>query len=54
MPNDKEILELSQAIRIVKTAVRNSKLSDYDKKSFVFDLVWLENHLLEEQKTPSK
>ena len=46
--------ELSQAIRTVKTAVHNSKLSDYDKKSLVFDLVWLENHLLEQEKTPSK
>ena len=38
-------MELSQALEIVKTAINNSKLSDYDKKSIVFDLVWLEGQL---------
>ena len=38
-------MELSQALEIVKTAINNSELSDHDKKSIVFDLVWLENKL---------
>tara|TARA_R100000084_G_C4533514_1_gene92268 strand:- start:381 stop:521 length:141 start_codon:yes stop_codon:yes gene_type:complete len=38
-------MELSQALEIVKTAINNSELSDYDKKSIVFDLVWLEGQL---------
>lgn len=38
-------MKLSQALEIVKTAINNSELSDYDKKSIVFDLVWLEGKL---------
>ena len=38
-------MELSQALDIVKNAINNSELTDYDKKSIVFDLVWLEGQL---------
>lgn len=42
----KEIqMDFSQALRIVKDVIHESELKDYDKKSIIFDLIWLENEL---------
>ena len=38
-------MDFSQALRIVKDVIHESELKDYDKKSIIFDLIWLENEL---------